>query len=132
MSYEFIGNGSLNFEYVEQHILNKEYIRIANEYHMKKREEGITKDNFGRHIKFPIRSLYGQRRNGTAWENLRDSLIDNSKEFKQFMILIAKTYGVKKIAGNNEEDIFRVAAYIMSTPFLMFIIAIIYDGYNLR
>lgn len=45
--------------------------------------------------------------------------------------LLAKTYGIRRIVI-NDENIFPVSLCIMSIPMFVFIIAITYDGFNMR
>ena len=72
-----------------------------------------------------IKQTYGLDK-GSFKENLYYSLAQNFDEMKHGIEMLATTYGIRKYV-QKEENIFPVALGIMSTPFWIFIIALIYD-----
>jgi len=72
-----------------------------------------------------IKTRYGTDR-GSFNENLYYSLAHNFDEFKHGIEILATTYGIRKYV-EQEENIFPVSMCILSTPFWIFILALIWD-----
>lgn len=107
--------------------MSLDFIQIARDADIKKDLEGITLENFMKHPSQPIRTRYpidlGFKK------NLERVLKKNTAQVLYGITLLAKTYGIRRIV-KKEENILPVAFLIMSTPFIIFVVAITYDVCN--
>ena len=97
---------------------------------MKKKDlEGITLKNFMKHAKYQIQTRHPVDEGFE--KNLKRSLKKHFSEILFGVDLIAKTYGIRNLVG-NEEYILPMACFIMSIPLFMLILAFCYDSRNMR
>ena len=86
-------------------------------------------ENFMKHPSQPIRTRY--KVDLGFKKNLERILKKNTAQLLYGITLLAKTYGIRRIV-KKEENILPVALLILSTPFIIFVVAITYDVCNQR
>lgn len=131
-SYEYRGN--LTWDALLDQLYRKEFIRIAEEGDAKKDMEGLTMKNWNHFYKYRIKRRfdmeYARMENEGTMAKLKDSLGLHLGQLKYGIMLIAKTYGVRRLVA--EENIWTFCVWCMVTPFAALMIAICYEGHYLK
>jgi hypothetical protein len=115
-------------------VYNNQHIEIADEGEKKKDLEGLTMKNWNHFYKYAIKRRYDYEYSKLEEEptivKLKHSLGQHLGQLKFGIMLIAKTYGVRRIV--SEEHIWDFCIFCMVTPFVLLILGMVYEGHYLK
>jgi len=80
--------------------------------------------NYNKHAVYNIRAL--RRTGGTRWGLLIEVVTEHCQKFKNGVVLIAKTYGIRRLVS-DESKIWPTCVFIMCSPFFILIAVMIFE-----
>ena len=124
-TYDF-SKGNLTVEYIKDHVATEAFKTRAQETLDKKNDEGLTIENVQTHPVYKI--LPAKLKKRKQFEGKMDQLTHqitlHSLQFKGNVILLAKTFGIKRFITDNDK-IWNACCLMAITP-LVILIAVMF------